>query len=217
LLPHLVSRQRPFSVVSTGTWVIAMAVGSPGKALDPARDTLVNVSADGNPVPSARFMGGREYEIVTEGQRAAWTGDDVDAVFQNGIFLLPSVQEGSGPFPHRKAAWLGGELTPAQRHVAVSFYLALMTAVCLDLIDATGETIVEGPFAANDLYVKMLASATGRIVRTGSSSGTGTSIGAALLAAPTVTFADNDGLPICRDPRWALYADRWMREIDTRR
>ncbi|TGV22654.1 carbohydrate kinase, partial [bacterium M00.F.Ca.ET.168.01.1.1] len=27
LLPHLVSEQPPFSVVSTGTWVVSMAVG----------------------------------------------------------------------------------------------------------------------------------------------------------------------------------------------
>jgi sugar (pentulose or hexulose) kinase len=129
------------------------------------------------------------------------------------------VQEGSGPFPHRKATWLGGgELTPARRHVAVSFYLALMTAVCLDLIDGTGETIVEGPFAVNELYVKMLASATGRVVRTGSSSGTGTSIGAALLAAPAaVSSAGKDGLSTSPNPIWAVYAERWMREIEVRK
>ena len=30
LLPHLITRKKPFSVVSTGTWVIAMALGSAG-------------------------------------------------------------------------------------------------------------------------------------------------------------------------------------------
>ena len=59
LLSHLIEREPPFSVVSTGTWVIAMAVGGQPVSLDPALDTLVNVNAFGNPVPSARFMGGR--------------------------------------------------------------------------------------------------------------------------------------------------------------
>ncbi|MEO0386975.1 MAG: FGGY family carbohydrate kinase, partial [Pseudomonadota bacterium] len=36
LYPHLLSRKAPFSVVSTGTWVIVFAVGS-GAKLDPAR------------------------------------------------------------------------------------------------------------------------------------------------------------------------------------
>jgi sugar (pentulose or hexulose) kinase len=60
LLPHLVSRAAPFAVVSTGTWVICMAVGGRPLPLDPARDTLANVDAFGRPTPSARFMGGRD-------------------------------------------------------------------------------------------------------------------------------------------------------------
>ena len=65
LLPHLLSDAPPFSVVSTGTWVVSMAVGGKQIVLDAARDTLVNVSALGNPVPSARFMGGREFSVLT--------------------------------------------------------------------------------------------------------------------------------------------------------
>ena len=41
-----------------------MAIGGRETALDPARDTLINVNALGDPVPSARFMGGRELDAV---------------------------------------------------------------------------------------------------------------------------------------------------------
>ncbi|TGP55948.1 carbohydrate kinase, partial [bacterium M00.F.Ca.ET.229.01.1.1] len=54
----------PLTVVSTGTWVVSMAVGGGRVELDPARDTLVNVNALGDPVPSARFMGGREFSML---------------------------------------------------------------------------------------------------------------------------------------------------------
>nr|WP_199178698.1 hypothetical protein [Acidimangrovimonas sediminis] len=68
LLPYLKGHEAPFAVVSTGTWVIAMAIGGRMSRnignLDEARDTLVNVNALGAPVPSARFMGGREYEAL---------------------------------------------------------------------------------------------------------------------------------------------------------
>jgi hypothetical protein len=37
-----------------------MAVGGWAVKLGPARDTLIDVNAFGDPVPSARFMGGRE-------------------------------------------------------------------------------------------------------------------------------------------------------------
>ena len=149
LLPHLIGRARPFSVVSTGTWVISMAIGDADIELDPARDTLVNVNAFGEPVPSARFMGGREFETLL-GDRPAQPSDaDVEAVLAGQILLTPSVQQGSGPFAGRQAEWVGGEPQGPRRTAAVSFYLAMMTATALELIGARGPTIVEGPFAGN--------------------------------------------------------------------
>ncbi|MFD1807147.1 hypothetical protein ACFSHQ_00750 [Gemmobacter lanyuensis] len=41
-----------------------MTMGGAAVTLDPARDVLVNVNALGAPVPSARFMGGREWELT---------------------------------------------------------------------------------------------------------------------------------------------------------
>lgn len=211
LLPHLLSDTPPFSVVSTGTWVVSMAVGGNQIVLDAARDTLVNVNALGNPVASARFMGGREFSVLTEGQPETWTEDDVGAVLARKTLLLPSTQQGSGPFPHRAATWLNADgMNSGQRFAAISFYLALMTATCLELIGADGPTIVEGPFARNRLFVGMLAAATVRAV-VASEAATGTSIGAALLASGPVA-AQGEGQrtepPI--DPTWASYARSWQ-------
>ena len=64
-----------------------------------------------------------------------------------------------------------------------SLYAALMTATCLDLLAARGPTTVEGPFAANALFLSALQVLTGRLV-SGSSGGSGTSAGAACLALP---------------------------------
>ncbi|WP_457939902.1 FGGY-family carbohydrate kinase [Mesorhizobium sp. 10J20-29] len=179
LLPHLVTRKAPFAVVSTGTWVVSMAVGGRTTPLDPARDTLVNVNAFGDPVPSARFMGGREFErLVPDAGNA--TDDDWSAVLSGSVMLLPSVSSGSGPFPARPFAWHPAEPMGPERRTAASFYLALMTATCLDLVGADGEIVVEGPFAGNGAYLAMLAAATGMPVAAQRSS-TGTSLGAALL------------------------------------
>lgn len=58
------------TVLSTGTWFVAMR--SPAQRADveigrlaEARDCLVNIDAFGMPIPSARFMGGREVEILS--------------------------------------------------------------------------------------------------------------------------------------------------------
>ena len=218
LLPHLLSDVPPFSVVSTGTWVVSMAVGGKQIVLDAARDTLVNVSALGAPVPSARFMGGREFSVLTEGQPDNWTEADVGAVLARKTLLLPSTQQGSGPFPHHAATWLDADgITRGQRFAAISFYLALMTATCLDLIGADGPTTVEGPFARNRLYVGMLAASTARAV-VASEAATGTSIGAALLASgPVTAHGKGDRMEPPTDPAWADYVSAWRGAVEAQR
>jgi len=210
LLPHLLSDAPPFSVVSTGTWVVSMAVGGKKIALDPARDTLVNVNALGDPVPSARFMGGREFSLLTDGKPQDWSEDDIAVVLARRTLLLPSTQQGSGPYPHRDALWLNADgLSVGERFIAISFYLALMTATCLELIGGDGPTTVEGPFARNRLFIRMLAAATGRPV-VASETATGTSIGAALLASDGSVATDKgERTEPPADPAWSGYARAW--------
>jgi len=183
--PHLISREPPFSVVSTGTWVIVLAIGGKSVTLDPARDTLINVNAFGDPVPSARFMGGREFDMVLSGRAKDFSATDTGSVLDREIMLFPAVDPRSGPFQGRSHRWSVDEasMTDAERFVALSFYLALVTAECLAMTGAEGPVVVEGPFAQNRLYLEMLEAATRRPVDASAGSVTGTSIGAALLVA----------------------------------
>jgi len=217
LLPHLLEHDPPFAVVSTGTWVIATAPGGTLTGLDPARDCLANLDAFGRPVPSARFMGGREYsQLVGDAPPAHVGAATMARVLDEAIMLLPSVTAGSGPFPSRKAHWTHPQhtLDREARFVAVSFYLALMTAECLELAGADGNTIVEGPFAANKLFIEMLVAATGRPVEAMTSSQTGTSIGAALLARMQGGRAPgNVKAPIESSTRMAGYAAKWRAAV----
>lgn len=213
LYPHLLQRPAPFSVVSTGTWVIAMSVGGRAATLDAARDCLLNVNALGDPVPSARFMGGREFSTLIQGAEGC-TDADLAHVLDGAVMLLPSVQQGSGPFPQREHSWVGDPalLSPGQRFAAVSLYLAMMSAICLDLTGAAGPVIVEGPFAKNRVFGAMLSVATGRDVLASSGNATGTSIGAALLAAegvsPDISFAGISPPPALADSM-LRHAEKW--------
>lgn len=185
LLPHLLRREGDFSVVSTGTWVVNFAIGGMADALDPGRDTLLNVDALGRPVPSSRFMGGREYEMLMQLFGPA-PEESIEAalgiVLAKGMMLLPSIVGGSGPFPGNTARWIADEnATVAERHAAASLYLALMTEFSLSLIGRKGPVLVEGPFASNALYLKALAGFADTDVIAVSGS-TGTSAGAALLS-----------------------------------
>lgn len=211
LLPHLVSRSGSFAVVSTGTWAISMAIGSAAPALDPARDVLVNVNALGQPVPSARFMGGREYQMAAQGLAEGARTQDRVAALSGGLMLMPAVEPGSGPFAGRKAEWRGRAAGDGAARVALGWYLALMTDTCLSLVGAQGPVIVEGPFARNRDYLDMLAALRPEGVETAASA-TGTTIGAAMLmvdrrpaAATALHRSETD--PAALRP----YAESWRR------
>lgn len=211
LYPHILSQEEPFCVVSTGTWVVVMAVGKSYVKLDARRDTLMNVNALGNPTPSAKFMGGREFDRLMEGRSVGFTDKDVQSVLRACPMLMPSVENHSGPYQGHTHRWVGrsDELTDGEYFVAVSFYLALVSAVCIKLTGCDGLAIIEGPFADNTLYKKMLSVATERPVA--SSSGTGTSIGAALLAAPfAATSLKASAQETYRNPEFRRYASEWM-------
>jgi sugar (pentulose or hexulose) kinase len=220
LYPHLVSRSAPFSVVSTGTWVVVLSVGGALDHLDPERDCLVNVDARGDPVPSARFMGGREYSLALGREAAPAAGAAAGPVLDAGIMLLPSLVAGCGPFPASRWRWLGEEasLDGGMRSAAVSFYLAMMTATCLELTGGAGPVIIEGPFARNAPYLDMLGVAAGRPVLASGGSVTGTSLGAALLAEPGTRprSALDHVPPHPQAEAMARYFARWKDEVQRR-
>lgn len=216
LLPHLVDREAPFAVVSTGTWVINFAVGGDLEHLDPARDTLANVDAYGRAVPSSRFMGGREFEMLT----VALGPLNVDAALsaiplalQKRVLLLPNVTEGSGPYPGNISQWLNVDGTSVhEKWAAACLYLALMTETCLGLIGAKGAVFVEGPFAANAAYLEALQALLSRPVIAVSGS-TGTAQGAGLLAGVKLSAHSKEVQSRLYAQAVQAYAADWQRAV----
>lgn len=182
LLPWLDRLAPPFTVVSSGTWTIVMTVGGRLDALDPARDSLANVDATGRPVPTARFMGGREYAALAGA--VPGTEADLAAVVARGVLPLPPFVAGVGPFPRGPGRWHGdpGSLAPGERSAAADLYLALVTCACLDLAGRGAAIVVEGPLARNPLYCGLLAALVDMPVHP-SPDATGTAGGAARLIA----------------------------------
>lgn len=221
LYPYLLAREGSYSVVSTGTWVISFAVNGHKKLLNPERDTLLNVNAFGDPVSSARFMGGREFDLVMKEHIRHASERDVSHLLANQIQLYPAVDPHSGPFQGASAGWSTDQstLSDGERYAAASFYLALVTSQCLDLIGAEGPTIVEGPFAENALFMKMLEAATARVVEGSKVSTTGTGLGAALLVCETLknpVTSQSSRAVLEADPRYVAYSQSWVQRLGTR-
>jgi sugar (pentulose or hexulose) kinase len=157
------------TVFSTGTWFIAMRCPKEQvdlTALPEARDCLVNVDAYGQPVPSARFMGGREIEEVIgiDTRRVDIVPDQpallaaVARVLAQGAMLLPTLSPGCGPFPDGQSRWIAQPEDWYERRAAACLYAALVADTSLDLIGAKNVLLVEGRFAEAEVFVRALAS-----------------------------------------------------------
>ncbi|HET6629989.1 MAG TPA: hypothetical protein VFG91_09465 [Woeseiaceae bacterium] len=161
-LCHLAARSgtEPFAVISSGTWTVVMTHGADPARLHDARDMLLNVDARGDPVATARFMGGREYEAIVGGQRSssAGSGAAIERIIRREAMALPSFTPAGGPFAGREGRLVNaGDLDSAERSALATLYVALMTDLLLDLLGAAGESIIDGPLADNALYCALLA------------------------------------------------------------
>ena len=155
----------PATVLSTGTWFIAMCASADAAPLPEARDCLINVDCHGQPVRSARFMGGREIESLIEiDTRRVDIRPDQPAliaaaarVLARGAMHLPTLAPGCGPFPDRAGGWINMPHDGFERRAAACLYAALVADVALGLVGAQRTLLVEGRFAHAEVFVRALA------------------------------------------------------------
>ena len=156
---------RAFALVSTGTWFIGFAAGGPGPAVyDPTQDMLANVDVAGRATPTARFMGGRDFE--------AWMGGALGAASDparlRDAAALTDWRRAPGPLRATRAA----------------LELARRTDRMLGLVAAEGPILIEGRFAADETFAVALARLRpDQTVYRGAISD-GVALGALRLAAP---------------------------------
>jgi sugar (pentulose or hexulose) kinase len=151
-----------FTLISTGTWLLAWQPHVPLDRLEPLRDTVAGSDLLGRPVASARFMGGHEYAAIA-GTDLPVTGldvTDVEALVAAGIMALPSFTGTGGPFPGSggKGRIVGAvPESPHARAALASLYTALMANAGLDLLRSHGRVIIDGALAENRLFAGLLA------------------------------------------------------------
>jgi sugar (pentulose or hexulose) kinase len=203
-----------FTLISTGTWVIILNPDCPLDRLDPAHDMLANVTVDGAPVATIRFMGGREYDVISGQARQEVSEDMLRRAIARDQMALPSFAAG-GPFPGRTGRLAGpAPETAAERAAIATLYVAMMTAASLDLVSSSGDIILDGGLALNLALCATLAA-----LRPGQSiyrntNAEGTAMGAAALAfralGHTSVFPrDIDKVEPLALPDLADYYARW--------
>lgn len=217
LIPHLMAGQKPFTVVSTGTWIVVMALGIPLDRLDPQADMLANVAATGEPIACARFMGGREFAAIAGSAPAEVLRSDLERIIAGGTLALPSFSRDGGPFRHHAGRIIGPEPATSQARAALAtLYSALMTDHLISRLGAdSGDIVIEGGFVASAAFAEVLAALRpGQHIHAAGDS-SGTAQGAAMLALWGQSIAEPHAAAV--SPLvlsgLAAYAQRWREAV----
>jgi sugar (pentulose or hexulose) kinase len=212
------------TILSTGTWFIAMRLPAEEVAtgsLAEGRDCLVNIDAYGRPVPSARFMGGREIESVIEfdTRRVDIKPDQpallaaVPNIIRSGSMLLPTLAPGFGPYPTGTGEWIARPDDWYERRAAVCLYAALVADTMLDLIGARDRLLIEGRFADADVFVRALASLRPDMAVYTANAHNDVSFGALRLIDPSLKPQGSLSRVQPLDDDISTYRSRWLAGI----
>lgn len=207
------------TVVSTGTWVIVLNPDCQLEALDPNRDMLVNVDVDGGPVPTIRFMGGREFAAISGDWQGTISLDTIQLAIDAGMMALPSFAPG-GPMPDQRGE-LVGRLPDAEERAAMALlYVALMIDLSLDLIHSSNTVIVDGGLNNGGLLASLVAALRPSQAFMQGATLEGSATGAAALAFESVgcPFVAEAPEPVrgARVEGLSGYRDDWRDQVSKR-
>jgi len=183
-LRYLAAGMEDFTLLSTGTWLINFNPSFPPGRLRPEFDTCTNTDLLGNPVSCSRFMGGREFEIVQGSIPGTVCSGDIHRLLEWGTMALPSFTDSGGPCPGT-----GGKgrfavrppASPSDRTALAALYCALMADLSIGHIGSANEIVIDGVFAENTLFCRLLAGLRPDQTVRVSAEREGTTVGAALL------------------------------------
>jgi sugar (pentulose or hexulose) kinase len=217
--------QERMTLVSTGTWVIVMNPHCELSALQPARDMLANVSVTHEPVPTARFMGGREFDIIRADTPPEIADKTLCSLVARRIFAMPSFADG-GPYAGQTGMFVDNEgrmldVSPHDRAALAALYVAAMTDLTLDLLHSTDAIVLDGGLAKVTAIARLLAALRPKQAVLVGRNPEGTACGAAALA-----YAARGLDPFCNEraarvapfdpPGWREYVTRWRHLADQR-
>jgi len=167
---HSQIRESDATVLSTGTWFVAMRSPVAKESIDvsnmdESRDCLVNVDVQGRPIPSARFMGGRELELISQVSAHELTVDyepqklisRLPALLDASAAAMPTFARGFGPFPRARGEWRNKPDDVGDQRAIAGLYLALMADACLELVGSRDTLLIEGRFAEAVIFLGALA------------------------------------------------------------
>ena len=174
------------TVLSTGTWMIGFNRGRPLEDFSEDRAMVANVDVDGEPIASTLTMTGREYAILAgdhpvSDERAYKAAAKL---IEQGTLALPSFVDDPGPFIGTGGK--GNIIGPVPHNdvgkgALAALYSAFVADLCLDVLGSTAPIVIDGGFATNPAFGKLIATLRPSQPVAMSRSKDGTALGASLL------------------------------------
>lgn len=157
---------RDFTLISTGTWIVALSREVDLSALNQARSATINSDMEGNPIGGGLVMGGREFSAIAgKNWRGAYAEPEVLArLVARKTMALPSFSSNEGQFPG--SGGRGRILGPppqdqAERTALALLYTALLTVTCAEVLNGGDTLILDGTFLKEPHFAPLVAALRG--------------------------------------------------------
>jgi len=147
-----------FTLVSTGTWYIIFNQKTPLKSLNPSLDMLANIDVFGKPVPTMRFMGGREYDHLMGVFKISNKTRAIKNFSFHDYLIYPSYASGGGFSINKINIILYERLNKGQIYYLICLYISFVINFCLNQMKSSNTIILDGPITKNITIMKILSS-----------------------------------------------------------
>ena len=147
-----------FTLVSTGTWYIIFNQKTPLKSLNPSLDMLANIDVFGKPVPTMRFMGGREYDHLMGVFKISNKTRAIKNFSFHDYLIYPSYASGGGFSINKINISFYERLNKGQIYYLICLYISFVINFCLNQMKSSNTIILDGPITKNITIMKILSS-----------------------------------------------------------
>ena len=147
-----------FTLVSTGTWYIIFNQKTPLKSLNPSLDMLANIDVFGKPVPTMRFMGGREYDHLMGVFKISNKTRAIKNFSFHDYLIYPSYASGGGFSINKINIGFYEGLNKGQIYYLICLYISFVINFCLNQMKSSNTIILDGPITKNITIMKILSS-----------------------------------------------------------
>ena len=210
-----------FCVVSTGTWIVAMADNVQPNLIKESLSMTINADIFGKMIGCSLAQGGREFEIVSGAQLKNPNVDisSLSKIIKQETMAVPTFSNYDGPFPNSaKKGKIYGPIpkNKKERYALAVLYTALLTVTCADKFGSKRDLILDGSYLRDPIFAQIVAMLCNNRRTFYDTETYGIASGAALLCfygKKTAKLNLNTPEDITGIPDLSIYSNKWKNLI----